>query len=1317
MKRKVMSVVLVAIMLTQLAPVYAEYSYENAREELSWIYEQVPEEIDESSEGYRPDKVWKEFYVSNTGKDTNDGSVNAPFATIKRAQEEVRKVNDDMQGDIVVHIESGEYYMDEKIVFGVDDSGTNGYNIVWLGDKENMPIISGGKKLDTMQPSSEYPGIYEVKVDYPDRILNLYVNGHSRELAAGNSLVYGQKRPDYMATNEWYAKYPLDRRLDEEYFDPNTSKEVDGVYVKKEDISIYDNLEDVFVVYNPSYRTYVLGIEEIFENPDNKDQYIVRYTGGWEFLSISTMALWPSGDKPFRVKNAFELLDSPGEFYFNRKTQTLYYMPYEHEDMATAKVIMPYQENLLSIRGDDRENKVHNIVFEGLEFAYTMWNRWSYNGFRSDYGATDLNHGADGLQSGMPAYAVSVGFADNITFKNNFFFGIGGNALWVPSETKYLKVLGNAFADIGNTGFLVDGYNGNVLDMGNNNYYKNGTPNEEQKNKPLELTGTSYATFEVSYDDAIRGSNGKFMLGKHVLVNMDRWESWGGPNKKTWVDEYEYPENAWRSDPKAPAMGGKSWIKYDFGSAYSVDKIALAFAENIVQDEEKTNYEILLSNDMYFSEGQYKTVVQQTTPANTIQEYEIKETEKYRYMMIRTMGATPLAVSGIWAFSYDLKPYPAESNSSYIYVQNNKFSRMGVNVENSSAITMNFATWKVVTHNEIDTTAYSGMQLLGVQSASERGGHKHGFIAYNHITNTNKLMPDGSGFYVHGYAPYNICEGNYLQDNGVGVFGYYTDGAAAAWTFVNNIAEDVPTSYSFYYKDATGKSSTMGNISRLMYANHDAAISVEVPAQPGNEDYYWPLIQNDPEKPRVYLRGQPTKEVYAIKRNAGLEPEFEWLRDLIPDDTDHNLDPYLYYVEATHESAPASERRKYAMKYEAENIIKNGVFGVGLGKFDVMYREKLIEAVNDLNGTNNTNSDEKDIALRKLLREVAENVERYSLEKTLQLCKELADVSVVDDSKTPGFDTVSSENLKAFTDVIAEIENRMKETYDYFDEFEMLTALETAYNNFNDGCRSADIEAVIVPDAENIVIDKEKLKVDICVPSTINLDDVKDVEYILSGTAEIGRIFYDDDKYSKGLDVPIYCKEVGKYKHWTVTVKHSEPIERSFVSADSFVNASLEGIKTKKSKAGCVLAANPYPNMSKTYDTERNGATVLFKPFAVNDTKKFTFIVGASFVEGYSLNNKTEPYNRIELEFNNDIVNLYSVVKGKKTLIKSAKSNIKYNEKNEFSYSFKKINETECLTLELNGNVIVNDALVEKINGYYFGIYSPIINVEIFDVQ
>ena len=45
-----------------------------------------------------------EFYVSCSGDDSADGSRTAPFKTIERAKEEVRKYNQNMQNDIVVNI-------------------------------------------------------------------------------------------------------------------------------------------------------------------------------------------------------------------------------------------------------------------------------------------------------------------------------------------------------------------------------------------------------------------------------------------------------------------------------------------------------------------------------------------------------------------------------------------------------------------------------------------------------------------------------------------------------------------------------------------------------------------------------------------------------------------------------------------------------------------------------------------------------------------------------------------------------------------------------------------------------------------------------------------------------------------------------------------------------------------------------------------------------------------------------------------------------------------------------------------------------------
>ena len=39
------------------------------------------------------DSVQTRIYVAESGNDTNDGTENSPFATIKRAKEEVRKYN------------------------------------------------------------------------------------------------------------------------------------------------------------------------------------------------------------------------------------------------------------------------------------------------------------------------------------------------------------------------------------------------------------------------------------------------------------------------------------------------------------------------------------------------------------------------------------------------------------------------------------------------------------------------------------------------------------------------------------------------------------------------------------------------------------------------------------------------------------------------------------------------------------------------------------------------------------------------------------------------------------------------------------------------------------------------------------------------------------------------------------------------------------------------------------------------------------------------------------------------------------------------
>lgn len=52
-----------------------------------------------------------------------------------------------------------------------------------------------------------------------------------------------------------------------------------------------------------------------------------------------------------KIFNALEFLDNPGEFYFDRQTQTVYYMPRPNENMNIAEVTAPVVETLVSIKG------------------------------------------------------------------------------------------------------------------------------------------------------------------------------------------------------------------------------------------------------------------------------------------------------------------------------------------------------------------------------------------------------------------------------------------------------------------------------------------------------------------------------------------------------------------------------------------------------------------------------------------------------------------------------------------------------------------------------------------------------------------------------------------------------------------------------------------------------------------------------------------------------------------------------------------------------------------------------------------------------
>jgi len=75
--------------------------------------------------------------VSPRGDDTNDGSVDKPFRTVRRAQVAAR---DASRGNVTVHLAQGRHVLDAPLVFGPEDGRGEGRAVTYrAGGCKRLP--------------------------------------------------------------------------------------------------------------------------------------------------------------------------------------------------------------------------------------------------------------------------------------------------------------------------------------------------------------------------------------------------------------------------------------------------------------------------------------------------------------------------------------------------------------------------------------------------------------------------------------------------------------------------------------------------------------------------------------------------------------------------------------------------------------------------------------------------------------------------------------------------------------------------------------------------------------------------------------------------------------------------------------------------------------------------------------------------------------------------------------------------------------------------------------------------------------------------
>lgn len=339
------------------------------------------------------------------------------------ARDKVRTINQNMTGNIVVHLRGGTYALDSTFELrrdsSVNDSGSNGYSVIYQAYPGEQPILSGGEPISGWTLHDSAKNIYRAPVDSALRTRQLYVNGVRATRARGSLYPSG-----------W-------------------TKTSSGFIAPDSSMSGWSNITDMEIINRVEWRHSRCGIASISGDIVTMQEpcWSSAQTPQGNFSSVT----W--------VENAYELLDEPGEWYLNSTTAEIYYKLLNGENIATASVIAARVDKLMHVSGEPN-SPISHITFKGITFAHATWLQ------------PDDNYGYADNQTGVTLTAPnwegarytpgSVEFraAHQIRLERNHFRHLGAAGVNFEHGSKNNTIIGNRFEDISGNGIQVWGLEG-----------------------------------------------------------------------------------------------------------------------------------------------------------------------------------------------------------------------------------------------------------------------------------------------------------------------------------------------------------------------------------------------------------------------------------------------------------------------------------------------------------------------------------------------------------------------------------------------------------------------------------------------------------------------------------------------------------------------------------------------------------------------------------------------------------------------------------------------------------------------------------------
>jgi|GEM_PF-848582 len=385
------------------------------------------------------------YYVSPDGNDSNSGTLAQPFKTITKARNMVRTINGNMTGDIEVRLLPGDYNLDSTLEFNENDSGTNGHQIIYKNQGAlGSARIIGGTRITNWELHTG--GIYKSNVGMGLDLQALYEDDMRAVIA---------RRPNA----GYFTMTAQDSSMPKRKFQ-----------YKSGDLPAMSDYDDL--------KVYVWSGGHNWDT-NNIDVRAVNFSTRW--VTLEKGAKRNLKNSRYYFQDALDLLDAPGEFYYDTSTGWLYYRPYSGSVTGHA-IVAPKLKVLVNLEGSSESALVQNITFEGLTFTSTNY---------------------DNNYTGNETGNIRMTNAAHNTVKYCRILNAGFSAVHMPDYAQYNTVYGNEIKNIGTYGIILRGSPRTLLEINKGHLISNnhieGVGKLEGFAAGVYMANSGYN--EVSYND------------------------------------------------------------------------------------------------------------------------------------------------------------------------------------------------------------------------------------------------------------------------------------------------------------------------------------------------------------------------------------------------------------------------------------------------------------------------------------------------------------------------------------------------------------------------------------------------------------------------------------------------------------------------------------------------------------------------------------------------------------------------------------------------------------------------------------------------